>query len=189
MLQKSIVWSLVAFTALPANAESRDISLRSFERALAAQPSATAALTGWCGAHAIANPAQIVAEPVGEEYPGPIGAVRKLLGVGAEQPVVHRNVRLNCGATTLSVAYNWYVPGLLTPEMNQALTTTTTPFGAVIAPLGFTRQLLAFSRGAMNGCPRDSVLSHLARLNLPDGRTVSVVIECYTAANLRQPEP
>ena len=188
MLRHLIVPTLAAFLALPATANARDIPLRDFEEALAAQPSATAALTDWCATNAIATPAQIAAEPFAAAYPGSASAVRKILAVGANEPVTHRNVRLNCGGTTLSIAYNWYVPGRLTPAMNRALETTTTPFGTVVAPLGFTRHTLARTKGAMNGCPRDSVLSHLALLKLPSGQAFSVVIECYTGANLKRAE-
>jgi hypothetical protein len=43
----------------------------------------------------------------------------------------------------LSEADNWYVPGRLTPEMNQALETTETPFGKAVQALGFYRQTIA----------------------------------------------
>jgi hypothetical protein len=179
--------ALATAIALPAGAAARAPSLRSFEQALAAQPSATEALTQWCAAQRIADPAAITAEPVNDEYPGSQSAVRTLLGVGAEEPVAYRNVRLTCGGKVLSVAYNWYVPARLTPAMNEALTTTSTPFGTVAAPLNFTRQTLARVRGAMNGCPKDTVLSQLALLKVPEGQAISAVIECYTPANLADP--
>jgi hypothetical protein len=192
MLRKLIVPTLAILAALPAvtvtvPANARNVPLRSFESALAAQPSASAALTGWCAAQAIANPPTITAERVGQPFPGSAAPIRQLLAVPAQEPVTHRTVQLKCGGTALSVAYNWYVPSRLTPEMNTALETGDTPFGTVVAPLQFTRQTLARVRGAMTGCPKDSVLSHLAVLKLPDGRAISVVIECYTRANLQPP--
>jgi hypothetical protein len=187
MLRNLSLPVLTALVLLPAAADARTVSLRSFESALAAQPSASAALTSWCATQAIADPATITAERVDLPFPGSTAAIRQLLAVTDAEDVTHRTVDLKCGGTTLSVAYNWYVPSRLTPEMNAALASGNMPFGTVIAPLQFTRQTLARVRGAMNGCPKASVLSHLALLKLPDGRAISVVIECYTRANLQPP--
>jgi chorismate-pyruvate lyase len=107
------------------------------------------------------------------------------LQVQPAEPVRYRQVQLACGRQILSHAHNWYVPARLTPAMNQALDATATPFGTVIAPLGFTRQRLAALRGPAEGCPADTILSHRAVLTLPGGQPVSTVIECYTPANLR----
>ncbi|MFM6832719.1 MAG: hypothetical protein ACKOVA_20640, partial [Novosphingobium sp.] len=93
-------------------------------------------------------------------------------------------VRLTCGDTVLSVAHNWYVPARLTPEMNRTLETTDAPFGKVVAPLGFRRERLASRRGRMAECPEGTILSHRAVLRLLDGRAISLVVECYTRANL-----
>jgi len=93
-------------------------------------------------------------------------------------------VRLTCGDAVLSVAHNWYVPARLTPKMNHALETSDTPFGKVVAPLGFRRERLGSQRGRMAECPVGTVLSHRAVLKLADGRAISLVVECYTRANL-----
>lgn len=85
----------------------------------------------------------------------------------------------------MSEAWNWYVPARLPPAMNAVLENGDTPFGKVIAPLGFSRQRLASKRGAAAGCPPGTVMSHRAVLRLPDGKPVSLVTECYTRANLR----
>lgn len=84
----------------------------------------------------------------------------------------------------LSVAHNWYVPNRLEPHMNHTLETTDTPFGRVVGPLGFHRERLAEKRGRMAECPAGTVLSHRAVLRLADGRAISLVVECYTRANL-----
>jgi hypothetical protein len=68
--------------------------------------------------------------------------------------------------------------------MNRTLDTTDTPFGRVAASLGYTRRRLEERRGPLPGCPEDTILSHRALLELPDGRPLSVLIECYTPANL-----
>ncbi len=106
------------------------------------------------------------------------------LGIGPGEPFAYRHVRLVCGDTTLSDAQNWYVPARLTSAMNQTLETTDTPFGKVVAPLGFRRERLAAQRGRSADCPAGTVLSHRAVLRLADGRAISLVAECYTRANL-----
>lgn len=160
-------------------------SLASFEATLASHDSATAALGQWCAARAIASPAEIRANPSGGEPLAATPAIRTLLGVSAQEQVAYRNVRLRCGDQVLSQAHNWYVPARLTPEMNRQLTTSDTPFGTVVAPLGFRRNRLAAQRGASADCPPGTVLSHSAVLRLANENAISLVVECYTAANLR----
>lgn len=159
--------------------------LTDFERTLAAQDSATAALGEWCRMRDIALPAVIRAEQLGGS-PEASAEVRRLLGVSPTEPVAYRHVRLACGAAVLSEANNWYVPGRLTPEMNLLLASTDTPFGKLAAPLGFKRERLEESRGRASDCPAGTVLSHRALLRLPDGAPLSLVTECYTRANLAQ---
>lgn len=161
-------------------------TLSSFERALSAQPSATRALAAWCESRFIdwPNPPDIAASMVpGPAMPPPANA-RRLLGIGPEEPLGFRHVRLACGATVLSEAYNWYVPARLTAGMNHLLETTRTPFGKVAAPLAFTRTPLASRRGPAPGCPPGTILANRAVLRLPDGRGLALVLECYTRANI-----
>lgn len=159
--------------------------LAEFERTLAAQDSATAALGQWCKARRIADPPTIRAEQSGR---APLASpeVRRLLGVSEAEPVAFRHVRLACGAAVLSEADNWYVPARLTPAMNAMLATTQTPFGKVVAPLGFRRERLAQQRGRSGDCPAGTVLSHRALLRLPDGQPLSLVTECYTRGNVQR---
>lgn len=105
--------------------------------------------------------------------------LRQALAIASSESVRLRHVRLTCGSVVLSEATNWYVPARLTPEMNAVLDSTTRPFGAVAAPLGFRRERLASLRGALPGCPPRTVLSHRARLILPDGRPLALLLECY----------
>lgn len=156
--------------------------LAEFERTLAAQDSATAALGQWCRARRLADPPTIRAEQAGTA-PRPSAEIRRLLAA-PDEPLAYRHVRLVCGDAVLSEADNWYVPGRLTVEMNETLATTQTPFGRVVAPLGFRRERLSSTRGRAADCPKGTVLSHRARLMLPDGRPISLVTECYTRANL-----
>lgn len=122
----------------------------------------------------------------GPAMPLPRGA-RRLLGITAAEPLGFRHVRLACGTTVLSEAYNWYVPARLTAEMNATLESTHTPFGKVAAALGFSRTPLASHRGPAAGCPPDTVLANRGLLRLPDGRGLALVLECYTRANLASP--
>lgn len=162
-------------------------AITEFETTLAAHDSATAALEEWCARKGIAAEPRVSATLIetgaatGADRDDP-GEARAALGIGPGQPLGYRHVRLDCGGVVLSEAYNWYAPALLTPQMNQALATTRTPFGKVAAPLGYRRELLAAQRGAQGGCPPGIVLSHRALLRLPDGRPLALLVECYTEA-------
>lgn len=149
------------------------------------QDSATAALGQWCARKEIAPPAAIVAEAL----PGtlaPSSETRRLLAVGPDERVAYRHVALACGGAVLSVAHNWYVPARLTAEMNRTLETTRTPFGKAVADTHFTRERLAAIEGRGEGCPAGTVLTHRAVLRRAgDGAPISLVVECYTRANLR----
>lgn len=156
-----------------------------FEAALAANDSATAALEGWCTKQGIASPPAIRALAERTARRPASAAIRAALGVTTEEPVAYRHVRLACGDTVLSVAHNWYVPARLTPAMNDTLETSDTPFGKVTAPLGYRRDRLAARRGQAEECPKGTTLSHRALLRLADGQAISLVVECYTAENMR----
>jgi hypothetical protein len=107
---------------------------------LLASRSATVTLEKWCADHKLAVEPKIRAQLVrGREKP-PSPETRQRLQVSAEEPVKHRYVKLTCGDHVLSEADNWYVPSRLTPEMNQTLETTDTPFGRAVQALGFYRQ-------------------------------------------------
>lgn len=157
-------------------------TLSRFRQSLAAQDSATAALSQWCKAQALASDPTIRAELIRDNAtsaPADLGAL-----LAAQSRPGYRHVRLSCGGKVLSEAHNWFVRERLTPEMNHALDQTDTPFGTVAAPLRFTRERLGEAKGAAFGCPRGTVLSHRARLHTPDGQPLALVVECYTHANL-----
>ena len=174
---------LVAFATLPG---CTNANLPHFERLLAANDSATAALGQWCKARNIAQPPVIRAMADRDAMLVPAPAVLAALGAASDKQVAYRHVRLACGDQVLSVAHNWYVPIRLTAEMNRTLETTDTPFGKVVAPLGFRREWLSAQRGKAAECPEGTVLSHRAVLRVADGSAISLVIECYTAANLKR---
>lgn len=161
--------------------------LSAFEKHLAAHDSATEALRQWCAAQGIADDPKITAQFIrGRDEPPPEG-LRARLGVGADEPLGYRHVRLSCNGTVLSEAHNWYVAARLTPDMNRALAESDTPFGKIAAPLNFTRESLPSPALQGPACPDGIVAVHRALLRLPGGQPLAMVVECYTAANLAGP--
>lgn len=159
-------------------------TLDQFEAVLRRHDSATRALEEWCALRGMARPARITAQTLPPSVDASPPAVRRRLGTARGEAVQLRNVQLKCGGTVLSVAWNWYVPARLTAEMNALLGSTDTPFGKVVAPLGFRRRPLQTRAGNDGACPADTISTHRAMLVLPDGRPLAYLIECYTAANL-----
>ncbi len=153
-------------------------ALTRWETALAAQPSATKVLQGWCDAHFPAHHLKIWAAPRESGSPMPPG-LRTALGVGPDEPLGTRHITLICGWVPLSEADNWFVQSRLTPAMRTALAQTETPFGTVAAPLHFTREPLSSRRGPAEGCNRRTVLANRALLRLPSGEPLALVRECY----------
>jgi hypothetical protein len=168
---------------------------------LLSHDSATLTLDRWCADHRLAEPATVVAERVrGVDKPAS-DQIRAALGVDAATPVAYRSVRLRCGTHVLSEADNWYVPGRLTPDMNQALATSDIAFGRAVQALHFARHTLSAqllwsplpTGWEMRGLPPAGsgalaiphhVLEHRALLSTPDGTPFSLVVEDYTAAIL-----
>lgn len=169
-----------------ASVRGPDDRLRTFEAHLAVQDSATVALGQWCAERGLAPRPAIRAIRVDSAAPQPSAQIRAMLGVGDAEPLAYRHVRLACGSVVLSEAHNWYVPARLTPAMNAQLASTDTPFGTVVAPLGFRRERGAALHGAATGCPADTVLSHSAVLRIPGGGAISALVECYTPANIAE---
>lgn len=192
MLAASLSWS-----DTPAERARLMMSVQELEITLLTHPSATLALEDWCATHHMAARPVVVAQKVALPQPDPVPArVRADLGVSAAQPVRHRQVRLVCGPYVLSVADNWYVPALLTPQMNATLEETDTSFGHVVAPLHFTRERLEFTRlwspwpgpvagqgGTMIVAPAE-IVRQRAVLRDGQGRPFSEVVETYTDQTL-----
>lgn len=172
--------ALLASCATPRTPER----LIALEATLAAHDSATLALERWCAVQGLADPSDVRAEAIAGPPASLHAAGRMLMGIGPEEPLGYRHVRLSCGDTLLSTAQNWFVPARLPVAMREALETTSQPFGKVIAPLGFRRERIASLRGRGEGCPRDTVLTQIAVLRLPDGQVISYLIECYDRALL-----
>ncbi len=173
---------------------------------LLSHDSATLTLDRWCGAHAMAVPARVTATRVRAAETPADEAVRRSLGVEADEPVRHRHVRLACGTHVLSEADNWYVPARLTPEMNRVLDSSDVAFGRAVASLGFQRRTLSVERlwdplpagwAAASALPAprpgplpipSEVLRHRAVLVLPDGRPFSALVETYGGEILAFPQ-
>lgn len=167
-----------AVTGLGACANPGESGVARLEALLARHDSATLALEDWCRGQGIADPTVVAFPVVGAAIREP-DDLRERLGVGPDEPIALRHVRLACGELTLSQAFNWFVPARLTPEMNAALAATTMPFGKVAAPLGFRREAIASRPGAGPACPPGTSLFQRAVLRLPDGGGLALVEECY----------
>ena len=181
--------------------------LESLNADLLSHDSATLTLERWCADHRLADPARIVAERVTDVVKPATADVRAALDVKPDEPLGYRRVKLKCGDHVLSEADNWYVPARLTPDMNQVLETTDTPFGKAVAALHFRRHTLSAEllwsplpkgweigaasggRGAGALTVPDHVLEHRAVLMLPDGEPFSEVVETYTGEVLSFPPP
>ena len=181
--------------------------LQTFNSDLLSHDSATLTLERWCGDHGLASPARVVAQRQTEVDKPASADTRRLLGVGPDEPVRYRRVRLSCGAHVLSEADNWYVPARLTPEMNLALDTSDVAFGRAVQALHFQRHTLSADllwsplpkgwenapAGQPSGEPQlaipPQVLQHRAVLTLPDATPFSHVVETYTSEVLAFPAP
>lgn len=110
---------------------------------LLASSSATATLTDWCAAHGLAEQPRIRAVLDRTRSVEASAELRARLGVGAEEPLVYRHVKLQCGDRVLSVAENWFVPARLDPETVRLLGETDIPFGAAIQGRSPSRRTVA----------------------------------------------
>jgi hypothetical protein len=181
----------------PAGRQAAAAALQALNADLLGHPSATLTLERWCGAHQLASPARVVARRVrGLAKPLPSG-FRKLLAIGADEPVRYRRVQLACGDHVLSEADNWYLPNRLSAAMNRQLDDTDTPFGKVVQPLHFRRRTLsaellwsplpaggATPAAAVPGAGTlvipHAVLQHRALLYDSANRPFSALVETYT---------
>ena len=183
--------------------------LEELRGALLTENSATVTLERWCRTHRIADDPTIVADrdpareqPITQEQ-------RAALGIGPDEPVRYRHVRLSCGGRLLSEADNWYVPARLTPAMNATLETSHVPFGKAVAALLFTRTTLS-SRLLWSPLPaggpgrprRPARAQASVRLAIPEalienravladqaGHRFSLLVETYHAGILAFPPP
>ena len=150
-------------------------AVRAFRARLDSHPSATAVLQSRCP-----SPIRVlrlsVDRPVTED-------ILSLLQVTETHQVNTRRVRLLCGETVLSDAWNWYVPERLSPAMNTLLEQTDTPFGRVVQQTAFRRERL---ETRFPGKDSGIVLENRALLRRgADNAPISLVVEDYLPAALR----
>ncbi len=148
--------------------------------------SATAALESWCAEKGLAQQARLVAHRQNGVDKPLTAEQRARLGVGPDEPVRYRHVRLACGDRVLSEADNWYVPSRLTPEMNTALDGSDVPFGRVVRPLAPVRQVVSVQSFPLAADPGpDAPLVRVdALLVTGAGVPFCEVIETYLGATL-----
>ena len=172
---------------------------------LLSHDSASVTLERWCSAHQLASPARITAARVRNAEQPATEIQRQRLRVTPTDEVRYRKVSLRCGTVVLSEADNWYVPARLTPQMNQLLEGSDTPFGLAVQSLHFQRRTISaemlwqplppgweMSRPAASDdtgelCVPGQLLRHRALLTLPDGTPFSEVVETYTSNVLAVP--
>lgn len=184
--------------ALPADERAHaqaEAIVATIEARILASSSATATLADWCRAQGLAADPTITAEWDNKVQVAPSPDQRARLGIGPDDPVAYRRVRLVCGSLVLSVAENWYVPGRLDPAMVQTLLTTNTPFGKVIEPLRPERRTIANERlwhpvpvvrdgvASTGAAPceviPDALFRHQVLVLDGNGRPLAEVIETY----------
>jgi len=151
--------------------ESRIAELRA---ELRGPESATLILSRHCARLGIVPPAIRAMRQIGPPRPAS-AALHALLRLNTGESVEYRRVRLMCGTRVLSDAENWYVPARLTAAMNRALDQTDTPFGTVVRPLGFHREILDVETLS----DARYVLRVHAVLVSGSGRPFSAVVESY----------
>jgi hypothetical protein len=168
---------VLAVAAVPAREMS---AIERLNAELLASPTATAVLEGRCAALGLADPPRVHADVKRGRVPASASPSRTRLGVGKDEVLGYRRVRLMCGATVLSEAINWYVASRLTPEMNAALDGGDTPFGRVILPLRpYRRTLSAWTARPGRVSASGDVIRHRALVFDGAGRPLAEVVERY----------
>lgn len=173
MSRRTLVFAVALLLPACTTSPAREL-LQTLNSELLASSSATKTLERWCGD-------RIVAVRMATPVKAPSTEQLQRLGVASAGELRYRHVELRCGARVFSEADNWYVPGRLTPGMNQQLETTDTPFGTVVRPLQPYRRTLRatvlWSR-LRPGVPRE-VLEHRALLYTADHQPFAEVVERY----------
>jgi len=171
--------------ALSATVRSTHPDIVRLQHDLASRPSATAVLQARCDALGLPGSPRMTATLLPDAEPVP-DTVRSALNVNPQERIGTRHVVLACGGTTLSEAYNWYVPSRLTETMNHLLDTTHTPFGRAVEALHFSRETLSSTIIE----PQDEseaarVLENHGLLRRSgDGLPIAYVVETYRRAAL-----
>lgn len=174
------------------------------ENRLLAENSATQTLEHWLREHALlgAHETLRAEREAGAHSPCPpdLLAALDLPTTQGGQSLRYRKIRLAGHNRIYSEAENWFVPERLTKAMTEALEQTDTPFGRVVSPLRFTRQLIRRETlwsplpdlWEMQPHPPNSttgadpltlpphLFRHIALLRTHAGTPFSLVVETYT---------
>jgi len=171
--------------------------LQTLNADLLSHDSATLTLERWCADHRLAQTPRVVVQRVRDADKAIPADLQARLAIDAGAPR-YRHVRLMCGERVLSEADNWYVPGVLTAQMNEQLDTSDEPFGKIVKALGFQRRTLSaellwsplpagWEMSEGSAPPPASplrippaVLRHRAILYSAAGVPFSAVVETYT---------
>ncbi|MFT8418420.1 MAG: hypothetical protein ABF636_06260 [Acetobacter sp.] len=179
--------------------------INQMENRLLAESSATHTLEHWLHQHNLLGRHQTLrAEREADaHHPCPPDLLGALAISAPHSPhtLRYRKIRLVGHGRIYSEAENWFVPERLTPSMTQELEQTDTPFGRVVSPLGFTRQLLRRETlwsplpdlwemqrpCALSAQAEEAPLAlpphlfrHVALLRTHTGTPFSLVVETYT---------
>ncbi|MXV43727.1 hypothetical protein GS501_01480 [Saccharibacter sp. 17.LH.SD] len=170
LVAKGLIW------ASPALAEN---TVSSFEKQLAQRSSATAVLQKTCP---VMIHAQLLQDPSSPTDPAIIEHLKLLQSPYA--PII-RHVRLFCGSSLRSEAWNAYIPERLTPETRHILADGHTPFGRAVGEKNFWRERLPKRTTAL---PNGFILENQAILHRQsDNQPIALVIERYTGASVSSP--
>jgi len=154
--------------------------LNAFTAELLGGATATSALERWSGGQPVR-----VAEI--DWTPAPISPTQRVrLQIEAEDPVVHRRVRLVCAGRDLVDGEIWYVPARLSPAIRERLQETDLSFGRAVASLQpFRRTLCARPTRLMAVSGADieiagPLLEHKAVVYTRAGLPIAEVREVFT---------
>ncbi|QDH25767.1 hypothetical protein D5366_02035 [Neokomagataea tanensis] len=146
------------------------------QKRLSSRASATATLQSLCR-----TPIHVQNITVGHP-PTPSAIILNTLSVQSPEAVRVRHVALLCGQTPFSDAWNWYIPERLTPQMNDTLEHTQTPFGRAVRETHFTRHTISSTILTQN---TNYILENRALLRREaDDAPIALVIEDYKEATL-----
>ena len=183
------------------------------ENRLLAENSATQTLEHWLREHALLGAHETLrAEREASAHspcPSDLLAALDLTTPQGGQSLRYRKIRLAGHNRTYSEAENWFVPERLTKTMTEALEQTDTPFGRVVSPLRFTRQLIRretlwsplpdlwetqphLPNSATEADPLalpPHLFRHIALLRTHAGIPFSLVVETYTPQAFAFPPP
>ncbi|CEF57013.1 hypothetical protein [Acetobacter ghanensis] len=176
--------------------------INQMENHLLAESSATQTLERWLRDHKLLGKQETLRA---EREPDAQRICPPDMAAALDLPTPHtalnyRKIRLVNQGRTYSEAENWFVPQRLTKTMTEALEQTDTPFGRVVSPLRFTRQLIRretlwsplpelweMQPYCQNQEQAEELLAlpahlfrHIALLRTHEGTPFSLVVETYT---------